>query len=163
MSWRDGLKRVLDGPDWSAWASGRDFTFAEEAPDLIGVWLPVFDGTSERYVNVVGGRWRSLAFQAFTHGTYRRPHGGVESFSTSNGYLVLQLPGELPPEIAVLSPDDAFKLLGGRIPSSFDFTFRPPNHLFGVTAGNLNPELLEGALENLALQIEAAPPELWQN
>jgi hypothetical protein len=163
MSWRDRFKGKLVGPDWPAWAASRDLTFAANAPELIGAWLPPFDGTSERYVNVVGGHWRTLEFQAFTHGTYRRPHGGVESFSTSNGYLVLQLPGELPPEVAALSPADAFALLGGRIPSSFDFAFRPPIHLFGVTAGNLNPALLEGALENLALQIEAAPPELWRN
>ena len=163
MSWRDGLKRLRGHPDWAEWAARQNFTFAEEAPDLVGVWLPAFEGSSEKYVDVVGGRWRSLEFQAFTHGTYRRAHGGVDSFSTSNGYLVLHLPGELPPEIAAMSPDDAFKLLGGRIPSSFDFTFRPPNHLFGVTAGNLNPALLEGVLENLTLQIEAAPPDLWRN
>ncbi len=159
MSWRNALKRIISGPDWEGWAAGRGFTFAED----VGAWLPEFDGSSERYVNVVAGRWRTLEFQAFTHGTYRRAHGGVESSSTSNGYLIVQLPGGLPPDIAALSPDEAFKLLGGRIPSGFDFTFRAPNHLFGVAAGNLSPELLEGALENLTLQIEAAPSELWQH
>lgn len=162
MAWRDVLKRGVSGPDWKGWAEERGFTFAEEAPELVGTWLPPFDGTRERYVNVVSGRWRTLEFQAFTHGTYRR-HGGDESFSTSNGYLVLRLPGGLPPDVAALTPDDAFKLLGGKIPSGFDFTFRPPDHLFGVATGNLSPELLEGVLENLTLQIEAAPSEIWQH
>jgi hypothetical protein len=163
MSWREGLERLLSGPDWQGWAEQRGFNFEEEAPELVGKWLPPFDGTDEQYVNVVSGRWRTLEFQAFTHGTYRRPHGGVESTSSSNGYLVVTLPGGLPPDVAALTPDDAFALLGGKIPSGLDFTFRPPDHLFGVATGNWTPELLEGVLENLALQIEAAPPELWQH
>ena len=64
--------------------------------------------------------------------------------------------------VAALTPDDAFELLGGRIPSGFDFTFRAPDHLVGVATGNWTPQLLEGVLENLTLQIEAAPPEIWQ-
>jgi len=163
LSWREGFKRLLTGPDWRGWAEEHGLTFAEEAPELVGKWLPPFDGTDEHYANVIAGKWRTLEFQAFTHGTYRRPHGGVDSSSTSNGYLVVQLPGGLPPDVAALTPDDAFKLLGGKIPSGFDFTFRPPDHLFGVATGNWTPELLEGALENLTLQIEAAPPDLWQH
>ena len=48
MSWRDRWKRATGGPDWPAWAAGRDFTLAEDAPELIGTWLPVFNGISER-------------------------------------------------------------------------------------------------------------------
>jgi hypothetical protein len=124
VAWRDVLKGLVSGPDWRAWAEEHGFTFTEEGPELVGRWLPQFDGTQERYVNVVDGRWRTLEFQAFTHGTYRGPHGGADSFSTSNGYLVVHLPGGLPPDVAALTPDDAFKLLGGKIPSGFDFTFR---------------------------------------
>ena len=150
-------------PDWQGWARDGDFTFADEAPQLVGQWLPPADGKDERYVNVVGGRWRTLEFQAFTHGTHRRSHGGVDSSSTSSSYLVVRLPGGLPPDVAALTPDDAFKLLGGEIPSGLDFTFRPPDHLVGVATGNWTPQLLEGVLENLTLQIEAAPKEIWQH
>ena len=151
----------MSRPDWQGWAEKHGFTFADEAPQLIGVWIPESDDADERYVDVVGGRWRSLEFQAFTHGTHRRHHGG-DNFSTSNSHLVLQLPSGLPPDVAALTPDDAFELLGGRIPSGFDFTFRAPDHLVGVATGNWTPQLLEGVLENLTLQIEAAPPEIWQ-
>lgn len=163
VAWRDIVKGLTTGPDWRGWAEKRDFTFTEDMPELVGEWLPPFDGSHERYVDVVDGRWRTLEFRAFTHGTYRAPHGGVESRSTSNSYLVVRLPGGLPPDVAAMKPDDAFKLLGGKIPSGFDFSFRPPDHLFGVAIASWSPPLLEGVLENLTLQIEAAPPELWQH
>jgi len=147
-------------PDWQGWAEERGFTFAEEAPELVGKWLPPFDGDDERYTSVVSGKWRSLEFTAFTYGTHRKPRHGNGSW-TSNGYLFLRLPGSLPPEIAAMRPDDAFKLLGGDIPTSFDWSMRPPDHLAGITT-TMNPQLLEGALQNLTLQIEAAPTELWQ-
>lgn len=54
-------------------AEERGLTFAEEAPELVGKWLSPFDGTDEHYANVIGGKWRTLEFQAFTHGTYVGP------------------------------------------------------------------------------------------
>jgi hypothetical protein len=63
MGWRDVLKGVVKGPDWRGWAEQHGFTFTEEAPELVGKWLPQFDGTNEHYTDVVDGRWRTLDFQ----------------------------------------------------------------------------------------------------
>jgi hypothetical protein len=151
----------MSRPDWQGWAEEHGCSFAEEAPELVGKWLPPFDGDDERYANVVSGTWSSLEFTAFTYGTYRKQSGGTGTW-TSNGYLFLRLPGGLPPDIAKLTPDKAFELLGGKIPTAFDnWSFRPPDYLEGLTT-TMNPQRLEGALQNLTLQIEAAPPEIWQ-
>lgn len=151
----------MSRPDWQGWAEEHGFTFAEEAPELVGKWLPPFDGAHERYTNVVAGTWSSLEFTAFTYSTRLKPKLR-EGRWNSNGHLFLRLPGGLPPDVAALTPDDAFELLGGTIPTSFDnWFFRPPDYLYGLTT-SMNPQRLEGALQNLTLQIEAAPPEIWQ-
>jgi hypothetical protein len=74
--------------------------------------------------------------------------------------MFLQLPGALPAEILEMAPEKAFELLGGRMTSAFDFTYRGADWLEGIRP-DMKPPLLEGALQNLAVQINAAPAEIW--
>ena len=61
-----------------------------------------------------------------------------------------------------MSPAEGFALLGGRLPTGFDFKYRGFDWLEGISP-HMSPQLLEGVLENLTLQINAAPASLWQN
>jgi hypothetical protein len=77
-----------------------------------------------------------------------------------NAHMFLQLPGALPAEILAMRPHKAFELLGGQMTTAFDFTYRGADWLEGIRHA-MGPALLEGALQNLALQINAAPAEIW--
>ncbi|MEY2431335.1 MAG: hypothetical protein QOC92_1060 [Acidimicrobiaceae bacterium] len=157
----DGFRRkVRADTQWREWAAARDFTYQDEAPELLGVWFPVFDGM-ERYVHVIGGQWLGLGFWAFSRGTWNKKilkQGGHTWLV--NAHMFLQLPGALPPEILDMQPNKAFELLGGKMSTAFDFSYRGADWLEGRRS-HMSPELLEGALQNLALQINAAPAELW--
>jgi hypothetical protein len=74
--------------------------------------------------------------------------------------MFLQLPGALSQDILDLRPEKAFELLGGKMSTAFDWSYRGADWLAGLR-GDMSPQLLEGALQNLALQINAAPAELW--
>ena len=56
----------MSRPDWQGWAEEHGCTFTEEAPELVGKWLPPFDGDDEKYTDVVSGTWSTLEFTAFT-------------------------------------------------------------------------------------------------
>ncbi len=135
-------------------------TYQDEAPDLIGTWFPVFDGM-ERYVHVIGGQWLGLGFWAFSRGTWNKKilraggHGWIFT-----AHMFLQLPGALPKDILDLRPEKAFELLGGRMSTAFDWSYRGTDWLEGKWS-DMQPQRLEGALQNLALQINAAPADLW--
>jgi hypothetical protein len=147
-------------------ARGARFTYQDEAPELVGVWFPVFDAL-ERYVHDIGGRWLGLGFWAFSRGTWNKELFGQGAHTWAvHAHVFLQLPGALPPEILDLRLAKAFELRGGKIPSAFDFSFRSPDWL-ERSGPNMKPQLLEGALQNLVLQINAAPgssgpsPDNW--
>ncbi len=157
----DGFRRqVQSDTQWREWASAHGCTYQEEAEELIGVWFPEFDGM-ERYVHVIGGHWLGLGFWAFSRGTWNKKivtRGGHDWIVTA--HMFLQLPGALPAEILAMRPHKAFELLGGQMTTAFDFTYRGADWLEGIRP-HMGPPLLEGALQNLALQINAAPAEIW--
>jgi hypothetical protein len=157
----DGFRRQVQADTrWREWAAAHGLSYQEEAPDLVGVWFPVFDGM-ERYVHVVGGQWLGLGFWAFSRGTWNKKvfrQGGHDWMV--NAHVFLQLPGTLTQDILDLSPAKAFELLGGRLSSAFDFSYRGADWLEG-RAPDMHPAQLEGALQNIAVQINAAPAELW--
>jgi hypothetical protein len=157
----DGFRRQVHADTrWSEWAATHGFSYQDEAPELVGVWFPVFDGM-ERYVHVIGGSWLGLGFWAFSRGTWNKKifGGGGHDWIVS-GHVFLQLPGALPQDILDLRPAKAFELLGGQMTTAFDFSYRGADWLAGIRP-DMNPQLLEGALQNLALQINAAPVEIW--
>lgn len=157
----DGFRRqVHSDTRWSEWAAAHGCTYQDEAPELIGTWFPVFDGT-ERYVHVIGGQWLGLGFWAFSRGTWNKQivRGGGHGWIVT-AHMFLQLPGALPKEILELDPEKAFELLGGKMTTAFDFKYRGADWLEGKWS-DMNPQRLEGALQNLAVQINAAPVEIW--
>ena len=157
----DGFRRqVQNDTRWREWAGAHGLSYQEEAPELIGTWFPVFDGM-ERYVHVIGGQWLGLGFWAFSRGTWNKKilrQGGHSWIVTA--HVFLQLPGALPKDILDLRPEKAFELLGGKMSTAFDWSYRGADWLEGRWS-DMQPQRLEGALQNLALQINAAPAEIW--
>ena len=159
----DGVRRqVHSDTRWSEWAAAHRLSYREDAPDLVGVWFPAFDGM-ERYVHVIGGQWNGVGFWAFSRGTWNRPLGSDRGHTwIFHDFVFVKFPGSLAPEIVAMSPSEGFALLGGRLPTGFDFSYRGFDWLEGISP-HMSPQLLEGVLENLALQINAAPASLWQH
>lgn len=157
----DGQKRQVHADTrWRAWAEAHACSYEEDMPSLIGVWFPPFDGM-ERYNHVIGGRWQGIGFWSFSRATWNRPlFGNTGHTWRADDYLFVQLPGALPAEILSMTPAKAFDLLGGRLPTAYDFKFRGADWLEARTP-RASVEGLEGTLANLALQLNAAPPSLW--
>ena len=158
MGWRDLLEGTSHRPGpWPEWATGRGFVFAEDGNELIGRYLPAGEG--ENYYNVVRGRWRErpfVYFQRVTHASGGR--GRSNQFSEG---CALQLPGTPRADLLDMTPEEAFRAAGGRLPSTGVWSWRPPDELLHV-GEQQQPVHLERLLENVTAQLAAAPAALWQ-
>jgi hypothetical protein len=166
--WRpasDEVQRVTE-PDgsWAAWAAEHGFSYEHDGSEFEGGRLfdavPADRGMGEQCFGVVRGTWNDRAFTFISRktwnaiGTRSRP----PSFS---GAVLLQLPGGLRDDLLALSPAAAFELVGGELPRSGTFEWRPPDVLFGHGRW-LEPPIVEGVLQRITLQLAAAPTDLWE-
>ena len=159
----DRMRRPAE-PDrtWQDWAMARGFEFQQDGSELAGRYFdlpPDRPGQSEEYHDVIRGTWRGRPFLYFQ----RRMRGGVGP-RRSNQFMdafVLQLPGTPRADLLAVTPEEAFKAAGGELPRSGSYQWVAPDSLLG-TGARFDTVRLEGILERIIMQVDAAPPGTWQ-
>lgn len=74
---------------------------------------------------------------------------------------MLQLPGTPRADLLAMTPEEAFKAAGGELPRRGSYQWDAPGSLLGRGA-QIDPVRLEGILDRIIMQVEAAPPATWQ-
>jgi len=160
-----GGMRLVTEPDatWLAWADSHGFEYQLDGSDLAGRYFelpPDRPGNSEQYYGVVRGTWNDRPFTYFQ----RKTLGGASTEPTPHfmAALVLQLPGAPRADLLAMEPAKAFAAAGGELPRTGSFQWHAPDFLLG-TGHWFDPLQVEGILQNITLQLAAAPGELWQS
>ena len=153
-------------PTWQAWAAEHGFTYRLDGSDLEGRSFfeppPDRHGMGEQYYGVVEGIWNGSPFTYFQHKSWNVSEVHNTRRPQFAGAIVLLLPGVPRPDLLAMSPDEAFKVAGGKLPRTGSFEWRAPDWLFGRGRW-LDPSLVEGVLESITLQLSVAPAELWES
>jgi hypothetical protein len=160
----DEVQRVAEpSPVWSSWAASKGFTyeFDGSAYGEGRSFDPVADERrgGEHCHDVVTGAWNGFAFTFFAR-TLWHVSGRAHKPDVA-GALIIELPGRPVDALLAMTPAEAFAAAGGELPRTGEFTWREPRELFGHGRW-LEPTIVEGILQKITVQLEAAPAELWQ-
>lgn len=165
VGWRDVLKRSLSrsGPDWAAWASEHGYRYDAPAPDLAGRFWPTPTDRrhAEEYLYSVRGTHGSLEFVLFN---LRTPGSGRAGSATYRYtlYLAVQLPRRPRADLRAMTPEAAFKAVGGSLGGRFGFDEWQDNWMLGGGHGVAEFFEVETLLQHIDNQIALAPPEIWE-
>jgi hypothetical protein len=146
---------------WGAWAAQHGWTYQQDAPELIGRFVPPAEKGAERYHHLLRTQLHGLDVMAFQRGWHWYDGHNQDSQGSLRAYVVVHLPGSPPAEVVAMGVEKALRQLGGTIPAEHDVALQGDD-LVANRSGGLDIRRLQSVAELLTLQISAVPASFWR-
>lgn len=150
------------GAQWEAWAAEHGFDYREEAPELVGRWMPPFEKGVEAYRYVLSGTVRGLDVVAFIREAVWSSSLKSDVYNdVRDAYLMVRLPR--PPSRAVLErgADKIIADFGVHLRDGYRAEFLGTEWLVVLRSGPHDPRRLAQHVDLLTRMVNEAPPDLW--